>query len=183
MRQSRPPSSLGGVIAGLVLLAGCAGTGAPTSTVLDESARPEQSLRDLTHREVMELIASCLREEGWNPVLTEDGGLRFGGVPVELRETLREATAECERRIGMPEPRPLDAGELEEVYAMQLEALACVRSEGYQLPDPPSLEAYIESQGRWQPHEQAFHLLGTDDAEWTRLNEVCPQPFYIRERE
>jgi hypothetical protein len=171
-------SRLGVVVAGLVLLAGCGGTGAPTTTVLDESARPEPALRDLTHLEVLELIASCLREEGWSPVV-EDGGITFGGVPVELRETLMEATAECERRIGIPEPRPLDAGELEELYAMHLEALACLRSEGYQLPDPPSLEDYVENQGGWQPHEQVLQLLWTDDAEWTRLNEVCPRPYYI----
>lgn len=117
-----------------------------------------------------------MREAGWSPEENAQG-LLFR-VPPEQQEALDRATAQCEESIGIPEPRPLAADELRELYALNLETQACLEAEGFELPDPPTLGAFLEDQNLWVPYINVIEQVNEYDA-WIRLNEVCPQTFYV----
>ena len=75
-------------------------------------------------------------------------------------------------------------------YHLELEAMTCLRDQGYGIPDPPSLDVYIEtfppSGGRifsdgdmfffWSAHGFVTPNTGVSQEEYERLLRACPEP-------
>jgi hypothetical protein len=65
--------------------------------------------------------------------------------------------------------------QLEERYAYLLDAAECLKAQGVTPPDPPSLEAYIESEGFiWIPHGAIGEQISDLD-EMDAVFRACPQ--------
>ncbi len=122
--------------------------------------------------------AECYTSAGWpsrvdppgsNVVVYEGANAPVFAASVEKRR----CDAEALLRYPYPPP-PQTREEWRRVYQRQLDAAACLESEGYALPDPPSLDAFIDSGGRWSAYAFVPDQISGD--EWNRLLATCPQP-------
>lgn len=102
----------------------------------------------------------------------EDGELAPG-----VQELVETALTECSERVALPSlwTAPADA----DAYQRMLDSRDCLIAQGYEMPEPPSMEAWIESGfAAWNPYQE---LTGPDApvqpslAEIERLTQECPQ--------
>lgn len=122
----------------------------------------------------------CMRERGWDLVVTDDGGFD-ARYPSEQRNAFDADLEECMAKFGYDEsPTPMTEEEATELYDLYLEAADCLDGRGYPPPEPPSRQAFVEdviSSGlpSWDPY---MHLLdATDSYEKIRqLENACPLP-------
>jgi len=85
-----------------------------------------------------------------------EGGVEvFGAVDQGRLEALLEACEHEAIEVGVLEPEPTDPEAFyRELYAFYLTVKECLEGEGYQVPEPPSLEAFVESAGSvWYPYD------------------------------
>lgn len=164
-------------------LAGCAAGAEPATTTSTPASNSTSTTSTPTSppaaglpvAEVYDLLIACMAEEGWHGEV-RDGGIQFSGTPPDQRPALREAMAECEREVGLPDPSTFTEEDLRRQHAFKVDLRECLVDEGYDLPPAPTVEAFLDMQGAWTPYGDMFHLGFADDhAEWTRLQVVCPQ--------
>lgn len=147
-----------------------------------DADRPSEvmAIRTVTDSEWAETQTRCLQDAGYAAERMRDGGLSFARIPVQDQD-FHVARYSCEARFP-PDPvsllPPSDA-DLESIYAYQTGSLTdCLEREGFAVPDPPSVETFIEQQRSgaavgWSPYAEISQNVGED--EWLRLNELCPQ--------
>ncbi len=100
-------------------------------------------------------------------------------VPPDRRVAFDQTYQECHEQLveaGIARPTQRTTPEqLEENYRYLLESASCLRENGVQPPDPPSLETFVESGGfAWVPHS----AIGDQISDIEAMNEVfraCPQ--------
>ncbi|MEX0796026.1 MAG: hypothetical protein WD274_04975 [Acidimicrobiia bacterium] len=120
-------------------------------------------------------MVDCLQEDGW-PASLLDGGFTIADDPRTATEQ-EEAVEACFDHLMdqglIPSVEPLTGEMLEARYEYLLSMQECLESEGHSLPEPPSRESFIDSQGiNWTP----FGLLPEmGSGEFSRLTEICPQ--------
>ncbi|MEN8040685.1 MAG: hypothetical protein ABFR95_04190 [Actinomycetota bacterium] len=110
--------------------------------------------------EAAEAITQCLRDRGFAAEATLGGGIQ-AGVHIELggqsHELAFEASDECEAELteaGILESVAESSSDhaLEKLYDDYAAAAVCLGGFGYDVPEAPSLEAFIESKaGAWDP--------------------------------
>lgn len=102
----------------------------------------------------------------------EDGELAPG-----VEQLVENALTECSERVALPSlwTAPADA----DAYQRMLDSRDCLIAQGYEMPEPPSLDAWTESGfAAWNPYQE---LTGPDVpvqpslAEIERLTRECPQ--------
>lgn len=149
---------------------------------LDDPPQDVEFERYVTPDEWASLTVTCLVDQGIPAVLLPDGGVGFGNIPPEQAQAQREAAYRCSVRFPF-DPRyeqPLSNEQLQILYEYRTGELAeCLKSEGYIVPDPPTVEVFIESHADpgavvWHPYPEDDPRLHDMD-EWYRINEVCPQ--------
>jgi len=125
--------------------------------------------------EVNRLLSRCMNDHGFAVTLHGDGlGIHWADIPSEQNELAAAVSISCLEGLQVPDlaSSVLTLDQYAEVYAYRTELAECVRGEGYQVPDPPSLDLFVEEQGRWSPYDAVGVLAGSD---WDRLNQTCPQ--------
>lgn len=125
-------------------------------------------------------LGACLERHGFLQVKTE---VEIGTERIEVYQTdaggrveeLRSATDECHSRAyAMLPPGPvIDEAYYERFFDFLLDLKECLEGEGWTVPDPPSKEVWVESEGAvWHPYERMGALSGERLA---ALEAVCPQ--------
>ncbi len=132
----------------------------------------------------VDLFERAERIRAWGEAMVEcmaDAGfeLRFDGVvsfivddPGPQVGEFDTAMDRCEQTVGAAHPLPRRLTR-EEAYQAKLEVAECLRRQGYDIPQAPSLEAFLESweQGPWDP----YRYVSVPPQRWAELNRVCPQ--------
>ncbi len=79
----------------------------------------------------------------------------------------------CQEQVELvyPPPRRLSR---EEAYRVKLEVARCLREQGFDIPEAPSLESFLDSweRGPWDP----YRFVSAPPERWVELNRICP-PF------
>lgn len=167
--RSAAPFLLGGA-AVVLALAGCAGSPVPESTG-NGSEQPAAS-------EVTELVVGCLQDAGWDVILQSDG--------YEIRNLTEAQTAsyeldeaECQEASGWNDmaAEELTPERLSVMYDDELVRADCLRAEGFDVPEAPSRQSYIDRYTGEDPWYAYKFVEPADlsEAEWTALQEKCPQ--------
>ena len=153
-------------------LAGC--TSAPR--VDPDAAPPSRDELAAMAQEAREKVVDCLQERGWDVVLEADGW-SMEGATAEQADAYERDQRECQELSGandIPVP-PLTDERLEELYAYEVELAECLRAEGYDIPEAPSEQAFVElytTEDAWYAYR--FVTPTSEDA-WKALQVSCPQ--------
>ncbi|MDR0481865.1 MAG: hypothetical protein LBH13_01690 [Cellulomonadaceae bacterium] len=130
---------------------------------------------------------ACLSEFGVESVTMVGGGVAMniatdddGNQLPGQEELVHVASEACEDRIERP--ASLDGTNTPEAYAKTLEVRACVIAHGFELPEPPSQEVWIEhDESAWNPFTVLMDpTITPTDQQPTReqleeLTVTCPQ--------
>lgn len=126
--------------------------------------------------------ADCTREEGFDVIISLDGGLSSPqGLPDAQREAYRIARYVCNAKypIDPKYSEPLTPEQIAAVYDYYLQDLIpCLEGEGYPVPSPPSRSLFLEtflSSKQWIPYSEVFWDADVPEAEFMRVSEKCPQ--------
>lgn len=158
--------------AGLMVLVvvGC-GSGSADGTA---TSPPDTGDRYAFASSAAEVYADCMEERGFAVTLDGRGGSAFSAPPGQEEQGFR-ADEECSSAASEsqgPARIPTD-DELRERYKFLLGVRDCLEGHGYSPPDPPSIDGFVDSFGaNWIPY---FGVAPRDEAEWTRINDLCPQ--------
>lgn len=143
-------------------------------------AEPTASTQTLSLSPASNQVYECLREKGWEPTLTWDGGIEVSSESM-AKEQLPLYTAdeeECWEPINTAIATMTDA-EILEVYAAELATRDCLIERGLDVDTPPSAQTYLDqfADASWTAYGAAnIDSVAADDAKWRELNEACPQP-------
>ncbi len=137
-----------------------------------------ERVRLVTLEEWPEAMASCLTVEGFDAV-AEDGGL---GTSAPDGQELPYAIAYYICSIEYPiDPRvmvPLVDDQIRYLYEYYTQvATPCLQGEGYEVPEPPSLQTYVSTYGQpgsWETYKLVAEAVSSQE-EWERINRLCPQ--------
>lgn len=106
---------------------------------------------------------------------------RRSAAAKEQFKLLLAAESQCADEAGFYSG-PIPDAELPRLYALELEEIECLQGLGYETPEPPSLQTYIDNYSSGTPWEAAFELYfslpsteQTEDA-LNRINTECPPP-------
>lgn len=121
-------------------------------------------------------MSRCMSDRGWEVVVEEGSGYEVT-VPEDQDEQFFADHASCVEFFGYPSgPVQVTAEEAAALYAELLEVADCVRSEGYEVSDPPSERAFVEALVSkpipiWHPY-YAVSNMGKSAAD--ALEQACP---------
>jgi hypothetical protein len=129
-------------------------------------------------------VVTCLEEAGYPGFIADSGGITAppgSSDDEEQFKLLLAAEAQCADEAGFYSG-PIPDDELPRLYALELEEIECLQGLGYETPEPPSLQTYIDDYSSGTPWEAAFELYfslplsdQTEDA-LNHINTVCPPP-------
>jgi hypothetical protein len=150
-----------------VLLASCAWSG-PTAP---EFTPPPNASR-------AEIMVGCLTELGWEGLEVDwDGGTDTSHIPDEQRDLYDADQARCAERYPYKPPTESDVREL---YAAELENSSCLSDLGYDMPEPPSEQVFVDTFGtatQWFAMTSAT-LEAMDAATYESVFTACPPPSW-----
>lgn len=125
-------------------------------------------------------MVRCMSDLGWEVEANADGSWStIDGIPAEQNEQFEADAAQCESRYGYDIPPQVSRNEAERYFEALLEAAECVRSLGFQVPEPPSRQSFVSSivNGElpsWNPYERLVASASRPEIEG--VFEECPQP-------
>jgi len=148
----------------------------PVEVVTEESAGGYYEQRAAWAR----WTADCYTRAGFPAQVFPPGSgqqIRFEGAnAAEFATSLAKQVCDAESLLRFPPPPPPQAREQwAAYYERDLERAACLEGEGYEVSQPPSLDAYIDARGAWDPYEEVGDRVDSGE-EWDRLLTVCPPP-------
>ena len=115
-----------------------------------------------------ESFAACMSEAGWPVQIAEDGGVE-SEFPESQRDVFRAQEILCAERSA-PGSDPTEA-QFEAGYEGLLEDRLCIVEAGYELPPPPTYQAWRDINGQWNPFVDLPDSLTGDEME--HLIEIC----------
>jgi hypothetical protein len=134
---------------------------------------------DLDVFEVTEAEVACLHDHGFPVTIIPPGdGISFQGISPEQNGEAAATLEACMAGLNLPPYHPPSREVMERQYQQVLELAECLRQEGYDIPQAPSEETWIESwsTGTWSPYNDLALPTGqAGQDEWDRLNVACPQ--------
>lgn len=166
---------LGLGIAVVMLLSGCSAGSAPTTS--------QASGEYLSYPERIDLVVACVEERGFEASSVGGFGVRVDYAGEEQAEAAAKAEGECWEEVEQrfPAPPPLSH---EERYYYMLDVAKCLRDLGYDIPEAPSLDAYVDEMSAqvpsidlWDPY-RSLSDQGVDTYEIQR--EHCPPEIWAR---
>ncbi len=114
----------------------------------------------------------CLQARGFNAKVYEGVGVM---LPAEQLEAAEEAGGQCWQEVDARFPGAPELSKEQEYY-LHLETAECLRAQGYDIPEAPTLETWLETyedpDGPWLPY---LYVPQDPDTFWA-LVEICPQP-------
>lgn len=178
----------------IALIAGCTTTAPGETTPVPTSAGPGSSVTtepiaptwseraaDLSQEERTNLLGSCLQERGWPVELDEkdSSAIDVPDLPDEQEVIFLEDVRTCRDENGLQIAEPTRRDAIEGYHAL-VELKSCLAGLGYVVPDPPSLDAYLDAYpsgdaGGWHPYALLEWGQLTQQQQ-DRIQEECPQP-------
>ena len=121
-------------------------------------------------------FAACINEKGWDVKVDEsDGSLPFEGTPAQM-DQYQQDVAECtERQAPTIKQNDFSAEQWAGFYEEEVSRAECLRAEGINIPDVPSLQAFIDGALGSAPWTAYSFVTGQSEENWKRLNAICPQ--------
>lgn len=182
----RRPRIVGALMAAALaasLLAGCSAVSplADDDTAWVEPGWMAQLRQDKEEHQNQWL--SCLEEHGLQGTALAAGDVVVQHqvpTPAGLDELTSAAMMDCSERLGGLSWFTLDIDEA--AYERMLESRACLMALGHPVPEPPTLEVWVQDHGLWNPHGKVYdnRLAETGESwthtSWVQLNADCPQP-------
>jgi hypothetical protein len=132
-------------------------------------------------------LTACFTEFGVESFPIVGGGVATGttldadgNYPPGQEELINTALEECDKRVQPPVSRASSL--TPEAYAKTLEVRACVIAHGFELPEPPTLDVWLEQEEfAWNPYTVLMDpTITPKDRQPTRqqleeLTITCPQ--------
>jgi len=123
---------------------------------------------------------ACYAEYGFTAVASMGGEVGFWNVPNDAatQELLDAAAADCNARVPSPSyqnDKTLTAA----AYGRMLDTRACIIAHGYDVPEAPSLETWMDSDPwyeAWNPYTYLQPGSKITQDEVDALDQACPQP-------
>lgn len=165
--------TLGVVI--LVMLGACSAQSSPTPVQPDGEY--------LSYPERIDLVVACVEEQGFEASSARGFGVRVEYAGEEQGEVATRVEGECFEEIEQrfPLPPPLSH---EEQYHYMLDVAQCLRDLGYDIPQAPSLEAYVDQRSAEEPSidlwDPYFILSGRGVDTYAIQRESCPPEPWAR---
>jgi hypothetical protein len=149
---------------------GSVGSGSPDS-IAGYGDYSDYKYEDLRGDEIEALVIQCLLDQGFPVVAIDGGGISYENVPPEQNHNAELAFDACMAGLDLPPPEPPSAEFIEDLYTRLVDVEACLEDLGYEIEDPPSLQAFIDSYetGPWHPY-----LSLPLDAPHAELERACP---------
>lgn len=129
-------------------------------------------------------VVTCLEDAGYPGFVANSDGITAppgSSDDEEQFKLLLAAESQCADEAGFYSG-PIPDDELPRLYALELEEIECLHGLGYETPEPPSLQTFIDDYSSGTPWEAAFELYfslplseQTEDA-LNRINTECPPP-------
>jgi hypothetical protein len=120
-----------------------------------------------------EVMAQCLNESGLNATAESDGGF-VTEIPTGQEEAYAIGDYTCHLKFPV-DPRyfaPLNESQLTYLYDyLTGELTDCLETNGYDIEEPPTREAFSNSEGDWSPYTD----LNPPGSLWASLEKQCPQ--------
>jgi len=170
-------------LVGLLTLSGCAPSatspGGSESTWTEPGWMAQARQAD---EEYQTRMMSCLSESGVVGIPGLGGAIVLeGNVPENLVDLQSEVFDSCAAEI--PAPERWNAALDDNAYQRMLDVRTCIIDQGYELPEAPSAEVWMQSESweAWNPYQvltdPQLSPTGTilDRATLAELMEVCPQ--------
>lgn len=175
-------------IAGFVCIAigtGACATDVPSPSMdaqtTEASAQPDDDLiRDflglIPGREApyLERLAACLRSQGWDAEVIEDGeAIRFDYGSAANRGAYDASKRACDVAVPPPPVEPLTDDGILAVHAHWIDMRGCLVGLGYAISEPPPVETFLRAWKAngdiWSPYLD-LSIRGPEATE-----DVCPQ--------
>jgi len=159
----------------LVMLGACSVESTPTPVQADGEY--------LAYPERIDLVVACVEERGFEASSYRGFGVRIEYAGKEQEEIATRAEGECWEEVEQrfPAPPPLSH---EERYYYMLDVAECLRDLGYDIPEAPSLEAYVDQMSAdrpsidlWDPYSI---LMGRGVDTYAIQREQCPPEIWAR---
>lgn len=149
-----------------IALAGC---GSNEPAVQAEEPQPEAQQME---------VVNCLTDLGYDVTALDDGGVEVQLSSSQPAEQYQSDFADCQATVGLEtEVAPLTTEQLQDVYAQTRSTAECLEGEGYEMPDLPSEQYFVDN---YYPDPYVpFAFLPQDSItqeEIDRLMIECPQP-------
>lgn len=128
-------------------------------------------------------MVACMSENGWD-VSTDYTNSVFpadvaNGIPVEQATQYESDLQACTTKFGFDETRKPTSQQLEDLYALEVEARDCIVGEGYPLPEMPSLATFKDTYGTSEGWDPVKHVPPGDPAGEQVLFTKCPPPGWF----
>ncbi|MDX1658510.1 MAG: hypothetical protein R3343_06800 [Nitriliruptorales bacterium] len=117
-----------------------------------------------------------MRDHGF-PATIIPGGINFSRIPEDQNQKAQAVQAACEAGMNTPSPRPRNEAELGEIYEYMLALRECLIAEGYDIPEPPSKQVWIDT--HYDP-DLAWKIwsfvpdAGNPEYSWEHIEVRCP---------
>jgi hypothetical protein len=124
------------------------------------------------------VFLACVEAHGFTAELQPDGSVLVQSAPEQF-EVFRQVMDECRREsLGLTGTVPPPTAEqVEQFYEDLIELSVCLEGQGYDISEPPSLDAFIEGGvGSWDPIGEVLAIHDLSPSRLNQLNAVCPQP-------
>lgn len=152
-----------------LLMAACSGGSGPTPSEADTAY--------LSYPERIDLVVACVREHGFEATSYEGFAVSIEAAGNAQLDAASLVEVECWEDVEarFPAPPPLSQ---EEQYSYMLQISDCLRDLGYEVPQAPSVDAYVEQAfGEDAPDElwDPYSTLSRQGANiWELQRESCP---------
>jgi hypothetical protein len=173
-----------GALCAIILGACTGGSGEQVASLADGPVTPAPGETDAVEQPSSEdailAFSACMRDNGLenfeDPEISADDGIRFGfrqqvADGIVDRETVRQAMETCRVHLdGVAVGR--DDADRSEIEDQLVEFAACMRDEGFDLPDPD-----FSSQGDGRPGDPFAGNIDSDDPDFQNAMEACEDLF------
>lgn len=129
-------------------------------------------VRETRPEEMGELVADCVREQGFEARAFPDGSWETVGAPGQAdAAALAEYVCIAQYPLQPQFYQPLDDARLHQSYDWHVNTtIPCLQSMGYTTPEPPTVEVYVETYRATGEQWMAQHVGGLPYESWDQ----CP---------
>lgn len=119
-----------------------------------------------------EIVARCMQEHGWDVTVGDDGGVASPLIPFGQATAYDTASADCWSRVKIPQFDDLGDDARRSLYRTVVKTRDCIVERGYELPKPPTYQAWADLSGRWSPYLDIDESLPEQEVD--ELLTACP---------